>query len=315
MGADAATGRGRMTWLTNPYRFGGGGGASLTARYWMFVPLAWPHTTGGLTVSEIGLAASSGGANLLSGGTATASHGTAGSAIDGNTTTDWGVIAINAQTAGALWLKVDCGSTVTATHFFVRSSGFSGQGNAAPPVWLVRNSADGVAYTDVMVVELGAVFGDGERRDVALVIGDFEDIEANARCWEFQFTAPASGDVWLRECQWRPTFGGADIGVQSNYAYNTNPYAGAGDYGLTKNLFDGSTSSLLVTTFTGPARIGVARTAPLGVMEEMRINPEGGGMPTAVKARWSVNGLNFHDKKAFTGISLSNGSWSSFDLR
>lgn len=288
-------------------------GASLTARYWMFVPLAWPHTTSDVSAAEIGLAASSGGANLLAGGTATASHGTAGNAIDGNTTTNWSVIAYDAQTAGALWLKVDCGADVSATHFFIRSSIYTDQGGLAPTVWLVRNSADGVTYNDVMIVEMGTVFAVDERRDVALVIGDFEDIEANARCWEFQFTAPASGEVWLREVQFRSTYGSGTPAAQNDYAYTTSPNPYNGSYGLSKNLFDGNTSSLLVTYF--PSRIGIARTAPLGVMQEMRINPEGGGMPTAVKARWSVNGINFHDKKSFAGISLSNGAWTSFDLR
>ncbi len=303
-----------MPGIVNSHRFGGGG-PSLTARYWQFLPLAWPDTTGPIQVGEIGLAASSGGTNLCAGGTASASHGTAANAFDGTAATGWQANPDNAQTPGALWLKYDCGGLVTASHFFVHAGSNGDEGKRAAPVWLVRNSEDGIAYSPIMVVEFsGGVFSNGERRDVALAVADFEDVEANARGWEYVVSSPSSGEGWHRECEFGAIYGGSSIGAQGNYAYTTNPYIYAADNGLPRRMFDGNTGSLFVNLFN--SRVGFVRAAPVGAMEEMRFNPEGGAQPGALAVRWTVDGITWNTKKSFSGITgWSNGTFKSFDLR
>ena len=306
-----------MTWLINPYRFGG---TTLAAAYWKFIPLAWPDSTGTLIVGDIGLAATSGGANLLTGGTATAGVGTAANAFDGNLGNRWTPTAVNAA-AGTAWVKYACAAPILPVEFFATAGGNSGDKGGMPTVWLIQNSADDVAYNSVMIAEFAAYASDGQKQTAALAQADFEDIEANARGWEYNMTGHpqgASGGGWLREIEFRPTYGGSASTGHADYCYVTRPYAGSGDDGKPRRLFDGNTSSLNVSVGTPytPCRFGFIRAEPIGVMEELRINPESGDQATALTARWTVDGINWHDKKAFSSITgWSNGTFKSFDLR
>lgn len=291
------------------------GGASLTARYWRFTPVAWPRSTGTIIVGYIGLAASPGGGNLLTGGTSSSGDGNASFAFDTSLGNRWGISTSSAG-LGNGWLKYDAGAPISPVEFFAQAGGNSGDGNSMPSSWLIENGSDDVTYFPVMIAEMG-LYADSQNKTASLAIQDFTVSEANARAWEFQMTNSAGGD-WFREATFHPTFGGSASTGHADFAYGTELYAYAGNDGMPTRLFDGNASSLFVcNTPTSPrCRVGIIRATPLGAMQEMRINPEGGAQPTAITARWSVDGRTFYDKKDFPSVSgFSNGTPKSFDLR
>jgi hypothetical protein len=104
-------------------------------------------TDGGstLTVAEVQMRTSVGGANAATGGTATASSGTAANAFDGNNSTNW---ALSSGTVG--WLQYQFGSAQDIVEIAVTAP--SATTTNAPNRWSLQYSDDGSNWTSAAIV-------------------------------------------------------------------------------------------------------------------------------------------------------------------
>lgn len=308
-----------MTWWTNPFRFGAPPLVLQPARYWEWIVLARPYSNTTADIAEIGLTLTPGGSNICLGGTATSAIDTPAQAIDNNSLSFW--VPAHTDIPGAS-IRVDLGSPELPVEATIQPHSTLPQ--RTPTVYLLRQSDDGVTYRPVQVLEYAGPFtasgGVGITQAVALAQHDFSDVEANARGWRISAEVLEGGDrLNVAEVAFCPTFGGSAIAIQENRAFCSSNSTLVGADGNPQRAFDGSTASFTQGRFALPNHFGFVSPSPVGVMEEVQVAPAGGlstEKMSEMSVGWTVDGVTWHTKKSFTGISgWSNGVHKSFDLR
>lgn len=134
--------------LLSPYRFaadGGGGGAAHSR--WRILITAGMHPSY-ISVAELEIRATSGGANQCSGGSPSASGQydstySAEKAFDGVASTMWAKPGVSGS-----WLAYQFAAPVECTQIAIKSDNWSFGGNVAPLSFTVQYSDDGVAWTN-----------------------------------------------------------------------------------------------------------------------------------------------------------------------
>ncbi len=306
-----------MAWLTNPFRFGSSVPVLLPARYWRWRPLASPSAIGAsdtLTATLL-LALSVGGADIASGQSATASSGTASVLFDVNAASLWGANTLDLPTQ---WVEVDLGTSQLPAEVGIQAH--TSLPELTPNVWLLQSGDTSPAINPVMIIEVPPfTVPGGEWQKVPVVQQDMTDVEANARGWRVTVNAVASGSqARAQEIEFAPTFGGATIGAQGDYAFVQLQNLGVGGSGRPKQAFDKDAGTYTQTSNLMPNYFGFIRATPVGVMEEMLFTPQvaTGYWPTDITVDWTVDGINWHTKKAFPSVTgLVAGVPASFDLR
>lgn len=145
-----------MSYLTNPFRFGGGGPGG-THRYWEVLALGTHN--GHVTLAEIELAATVGGPDLTTGATASGvaygtapAPGNAANVIDNNNNT-----VSNNNSGGGMgscdagW-RIDFGAPETIGAVRLRVGGSTGNPANGPSSFYLRASDDAATWTTYLVV-------------------------------------------------------------------------------------------------------------------------------------------------------------------
>ena len=124
--------------------------------YWR-LNIAGTDTGSTLTLAEIEMHTSVGGANVATGGTATASSGTASNAFDANNATNW---ALSSGTVG--WIRYQFASAQDIVEHTVTAP--SATMTNAPNRWTLQYSDDGSNWTTAAVVNGQTGWTSNEKR-------------------------------------------------------------------------------------------------------------------------------------------------------
>lgn len=124
--------------------------------YWR-LNIAGTDTGSTLTLAEIELHTSVGGANVATGGTATAQSGTAANAFDANNATNW---ALSSGTVG--WIQYQFASAQDIVEHCVTAP--SATMTNAPSRWTIQYSDNGSSWTTDAIVNSQTAWTSNEKR-------------------------------------------------------------------------------------------------------------------------------------------------------
>ena len=129
----------------------------MTAHVYWRLNVAEANGGATLTIAEIELRTSVGGANVATGGTATAASGTAANAFDANNATNW---ALSSGTIG--WIQYQFGSAQDIVEHAITAP--SATMTNAPNRWTLQWSDDGSNWTSLAIVGGQTGWGSNEKR-------------------------------------------------------------------------------------------------------------------------------------------------------
>lgn len=301
-----------MTWLTNPYRFGGGG--IVASPDWRVRVLA-AETNAAAYIAEVVFAASNGGAPLATSGTPIANSGTAADAFDGSTG-PW-VGTNGSKRYVDAWVGMAYTSPVLPVWLGIRAA--SPSGGTARLIILERR-IDGVNWLPVSVY-YASEWTAGAWQWFQIVQQDFTNDIANARAWRANVTAIVSGEYCgATEIIFAGTIGGATL-CSGGYGFGGPNWDTGGQQGVANEAFDGGAGVGWYANHSGtpiPMIVGYGRAEPFAaVPAEMRWNPNGNGdeKVVAMTVQWSTDFVTWNDKASFSSITgWSNGTAKSFVL-
>lgn len=146
--------------LLNPYRFGAGGGGPLPHLYWRINVTA--TSSSHVTVAELVMRSTVGGADLCVGGTGSASAASnpVANAFDKNNNTAWGAFDNPVQ-----WLRYQFPSTVAVSvvEITAENGGVAGV-SASPRDFTIQFSDDGSTWTTAATITGQTGWTAGQKR-------------------------------------------------------------------------------------------------------------------------------------------------------
>ena len=302
-----------MSWLINPYRFGGGGPAG-NHPYWEFLALANDYGADAVT-GELIFAATPGGATLCVGGSGRTNVGSPGSLdnlFDGNAGTFYRG-TLNAWNIDRTRLGYGWGAPVAPREMRWQSTTNSADNARHCPLGGVVLGSDDETNWHVYAIAPPALptMSVGTVRSIVIPPApiDLPNIRANARGWRIAVSAINGG--WkqaINQLVFAATPGGATLctggGPISSYSRTDASVF---------NAFDGNPAGADAGGNTGyyPWRIGYVKATPFGAVSEVRITATSTFAPAAFTVDWSVDLWNWTTALSVTGQT----GWGSAETR
>lgn len=302
-----------MPWLTNSYRFGGGG-APGGHKYWRLYILG-ADNGGQIGLAGLAMAATTGGADQCSGGTASASStagsNTAANAFDGDNATGW------AAESGFTprWIQYEFASAVTVAEIRIRAwtTGTLVFPNFSPNTFTLLGSNDGSTWTAYAQFTGETGWTSGEQRTYAISSTPLPTT-GDQPLWRINVTANdgGGGGLGAAEISMASSHGGSDL-TGGGKAFATNWFNSS--Y-VPSNLIDNSTGTEWAT-LSGSYLTGqiVIKLPTAAVINEVKITSRAGGAasqaPRTFTIEYSYDGVNW----TVAHTVASSSGWGGTETR
>ncbi len=298
-----------MTWLTNPYRFGGGlVGEPVGARlHWRVMLMASP--TGAYEINEIELAATPGGADQCSGGTATTNELTgASNAFDNNDSFSASFVwTIFTPPLDGIWLAYEFPAPVSVRELRLRST--SGFPERAPTALVLQASDDGSTWRTVDFLVEPTTYTALQTKTFAVSPVYPELLRENARAWRINVSANnGGGNTAVGELEFRATSGGASlctggVGMASKGPSTPTTYAAAFDGASSPKFMAGGVWRLWYNfpAIADPAYVAVRAPHEFADSDS----------PRDFTVQWTVDGETWTTAATITGQT----GWTNSQIR
>ncbi len=301
-----------MTWLTNPFRFGGPPLLIGARRYWRLVGL--PVRDAWIYVANMEMAATPGGANLCSGGTPLSSLPTTMSnAFDGNVASVWNGVYGSGWTV-TNWIGYDFGVDVAIREVRLQASNGGSSYYANAQAFIIQASYDAVTWDTVAMIGDGTDWTMSEWRSYAIPDVYLAATRAEARAWRINPSANNghAGEYSVGEIIFASTPGGAQIATGGCAFHGRIFGSGPATTEIARNSFDGSLTTGHRNN-SGPRFLGYLWPSAPSIAE-VRLAPYTGRltmMITAGTVEWSVDLINWNVAATFSGLPVVSGAYQA----
>ena len=309
-----------MTFIINPFRYVQ---PVVAADRWRLVTLSSDRSA--LSIGELELASTVGGANIATGGTPTMINGSGGSSapnlFDGSLTT---FHAAAAQSNDRWAIEYLLPAPALVAQFRIRARDSASGWLEAPKAAFTQTSQDGGAtWRTIDLFANAADWVSGETRSIAVntALLSIGQGRGNARAWRCRITS-VGGAVppMIGELAFAASSGGPSIctgGVA--FASSASVFTPSRD---PRQAFDGSAATRWNGSGAGPTgewRLGYARQIPLGDVVEARITLSSNGGETAQAPLtgffdWSEDFWTWTQAASFTISGPTTGATYSFAI-
>lgn len=275
-----------------------------TATYWRLRFASGPWNANYVSLSEIEMRATEGGADQCSGGTATASTentgigATAAKAFDNDNSTVWETTSGNGVNS---WIRYQFASAVAVNEISVRN--WASWPLEAPKDIVVEYSNDGSSWTEAWTISQCYAWAAGETK---VFKKSTTYTESGHRFWRLLFTDGSGGSYCaLQEAEFRATTGGADLADGYVEAFASTALTPASN--AFNNLGTGGTEWSTTSGNAVNSWLAAQLNAPASITEVQMIScGHSGERPRATSVQWSDDRSTWTTLWSFTAGFTAN---------